>query len=636
MKRIYLLCLVLFCAFSSSLDAQKFVQESFEDGMAPADWTLSDNWIVGDNAATSSQFFSAGDHSIYLMYNDDGLGQAAPISDASATSQMVDMTNITSATLLFESYFIGGAYGAGESAEVRVSVDAGATWTAIQPITLSTTAGVWANESISLDAYAGQSIMIQFWYDDGGDWNFGLALDDVLVIDPLTNDVLLGGFTQSRFVKQSNKLTVPVTNLGVETVTSVEMSWTSGANTYTETISGLDIPTFGTAMVEHPVDYSAFSVGEYDDEITVSIDKVNGVDDLDATDNGIVSAGRFSVVEEDFVKWMVAEEGTGTWCPWCPRGEVFMNQMEADFPDNFIGIAVHNGDPMVVTEHDSGLATLIGGYPSVAVDRAFETDPSDLPAQMASRMNDASPVAISGTANYITDESKIEVQMTSKFWTTVTDRQFRFSAVVIEDGVTGTGSDYAQANNYAGGGNGPMGGFENLPNPVPASQMVYNHVSRALVGGWEGMVGDFPASVDQTTEITHTMTIDVDPSWNRDELHIVCLVTDTETGEIHNGMELSIEGVFTPTTSVELADFNLYPNPAQTSTALTFSLEEKQDVNVMIYNNLGQTVWTKAYGELAGSQNLNLDIADLNTGAYTLVIQLDATEIVAKQLHVVK
>jgi len=628
--------MVFLCAMASNVEAQKFVQESFEDGMEPAGWTLSDNWIIGDVDATSSQFFTAGEHSTYLMYNDDGLGSAAPVSDASATSSAVDMTGVASATLLFESYFIGGGYGTGELAEVRISTDAGATWTKLQDITVATQGGVWADESISLDAYSGENIMIQFWYDDGGDWNFGLALDDVLVINPLTNDVLLGGFTQTRFVKQSNNIAVPVTNLGVETVTSLEMSWSNGGNTYTETITGLDIPTFGSAMVQHPTDYSAFSVGEYEG-IDVTISKVNGVDDLDAADNSFSTADRFSVVEEDFVKYMVVEEATGTWCPWCPRGDVFMNQMEEDYPDNFIGIAVHNEDPMAIAEHDSGITGITGGgWPNSTADRSWVGDPSALPGLMEQRINNASPVDIEATANYVTDENKIEVSMTSNFYTVVTDRQFRFSAIVIEDGVTGTGNDYAQANNYAGGGQGPMGGFENLPNPVPASQMVYNHVSRVLVGGFDGMVGDFPAMVDNGTSVTHSMTIDVDTTWNRDELHIVCLVTDTETGEIHNGLSIAIDGQFTPTENVELADFNLFPNPAQTSTELTFSLEEKQDVNVMIYNSLGQTVWTKAYGELSGNQSFNLDVADLNTGAYTLVIQLDATEFVAKQLHVVK
>ena len=67
--------------------------------------------------------------------------------------------------------------------------------------------------------------------------------------------------------------------------------------------------------------------------------------------------------------------------------------------------------------------------------------------------------------------------------------------ILTEDGVTGTSSDYAQANAYANNANGPMGGYENLPNPVPASQMVYDHVGRAIPTGYDGVAGSIPANV---------------------------------------------------------------------------------------------------------------------------------------------
>ena len=59
------------------------------------------------------------------------------------------------------------------------------------------------------------------------------------------------------------------------------------------------------------------------------------------------------------------------------------------------------------------------------------------------------------------------------------------AVVIVEDSVRGTASGYAQANYYSGGGNGPMGGYENLPSTIPASQMTYNHVARVLAGGFK-------------------------------------------------------------------------------------------------------------------------------------------------------
>jgi len=83
-----------------------------------------------------------------------------------------------------------------------------------------------------------------------------------------------------------------------------------------------------------------------------------------------------------------------------------------------------------------------------------------------------SPVDVHGTAEFVTDDNMINIEVTADFYGPVSDRQFTVSAVVVEDGVTGTGPEWAQANAYSGGGFGPMGGFENMPDPVPASDLI--------------------------------------------------------------------------------------------------------------------------------------------------------------------
>jgi hypothetical protein len=58
-------------------------------------------------------------------------------------------------------------------------------------------------------------------------------------------------------------------------------------------------------------------------------------------------------------KFTVGEEKTGSWCGWCPRGAVALAQMETT--PNFIGIAVHNADPMTISSYDGGIGTYIAG-----------------------------------------------------------------------------------------------------------------------------------------------------------------------------------------------------------------------------------------------------------------------------------
>ncbi len=632
MKKIYLLILVLVSS-AAVVDAQKLIRENFNSGVSPSTWTVDNLFEVGDVGVLGSTYFSPDEHGIFIAYNDDAAtGTAAPV-DVSIVTSSFDLSTATSAKLYFDLYYFDALYaGAQEVANVEVSTD-GMNWTEIAVLAGDTDG--WQSMEIDMIDYLGNaSVWLRFNYSDGGGWSYGIALDDILVLNPLTNDIFLGGLVTKRFVKETDFSSIPVTNYGTDPVTSIDVTWGDGTTSYTETFDGLNLGFLESTMLDMTTNFAAFGAKEV--ALSASAE-ITGVMDLDMEDNSTLSPTVISIVEEDFTKRMLAEEGTGTWCPWCPRGTVFIDQMVADFPDNFVGVAVHNADPMVVDAHDTGLGLIIGGYPSVSVDRAYETDPSTLPDELAARMDDASPVNIDATATYVTDAATIEVSMTSNFYTEVTDRQFTFSAIVVEDGLTGTGSDWAQANAYAGGGNGVMGGYENLANPVPAADMVYDHVSRALIGGWNGMVGNFPATVENGTEITHTMMIDVDSSWNTENLHIVVLVADNATGNIHNAMNVEIGGIFSPTNNVvELENFNLYPNPAQEVTQLTFDLEEKKDVNVAIYNNMGQNVWSNAYGEMVGSQNFNVDLKGLNTGAYTLVIQLDGTEFIAKQLQIVE
>jgi len=56
-----------------------------------------------------------------------------------------------------------------------------------------------------------------------------------------------------------------------------------------------------------------------------------------------------------------------------------------------------------------------------------------------------------------------------------------------------------------------MGGYETLPNPVPAADMVYEFVSRALLGGYNGISVkdvDIPEGGDKTFYFSYTVPED--------------------------------------------------------------------------------------------------------------------------------
>ena len=170
---------------------------------------------------------------------------------------------------------------------------------------------------------------------------------------------------------------------------------------------------------------------------------------------------------------VLIEEGTGTWCPWCTRGTVYVEGLTKRYPERFIGVAVHNGDPMTVTEYDAGIGGLISGYPGAVVERAAGINPNALEAPFVAAVQQAPPARLNVGA--VIDGSSLSVSVSATFLQDV-PTGYKLAAILIENGVTGTGSGYNQANAYAGGGAGPMGGYELLGGTIPASDFVYNHV----------------------------------------------------------------------------------------------------------------------------------------------------------------
>ncbi len=81
--------------------------------------------------------------------------------------------------------------------------------------------------------------------------------------------------------------------------------------------------------------------------------------------------GAVITIEESAPRSVVMEEFTGTWCGWCPRGIVGLENLNKDFGNSFIGIAVHGGnDPMVID-----VLSAVEGFPSCVLDREVAGDP---------------------------------------------------------------------------------------------------------------------------------------------------------------------------------------------------------------------------------------------------------------------
>jgi len=291
---------------------------------------------------------------------------------------------------------------------------------------------------------------------------------------------------------------------------------------------------------------------------------------------------------------------------------------------------VHNADPMTVEAYDASIGGMISGYPSGLVDRGVEYDPSQFEIPFLERIQIAPKAFIENGASWDAATRTLNVSATADFQETVTGN-YKVAVVLTEDAVTGTDSGYAQANAYAGGNNGAMGGYEDLPSPVPASQMVYDHVARAISPSFAGLPNAYMGMMNAGDVSTHNFTFVLPSEWDETNMHIVAMVLAPD-GTIDNASSASIteaiaNGFVSGTSVVGIteaqapdAQIQLYPNPTNGLSHIALNLTNQTEVTVEIYSIDGKRIASKYYGSLNGNVQLPIQSERWNNGMYKIKV----------------
>ncbi len=392
-----------------------------------------------------------------------------------------------------------------------------------------------------------------------------------------------------------------VKNKGEEAVTSFDVSYTiDGGTAEVYSVTGVNITIGGTYDFTHGTPVSFNAEGSY--EIEVTIENINGNDDEDPSNNTLSQS--IGVVPFIPVKKVFGEEATGTWCGWCPRGTVAMDFMAETYPETWIGVAVHNGDPMVNSVYDQGIGSQISGYPNGLVDRAVGgINPANFENYYLDRMEAITPAAID-IVNFTYDPVTrvVDFDLKAEFVVDI-DHELRFNVVLAEDSLWGTSSAWAQANYYSGGGQGVMGGYELLPNPVPAADMHYDHVAREILGGWDGTEGSLPLSIaaGETHMFNYTYTLPED--WIFEKMHFIGLLIDQTSGVVLNANNV----------------LNAPDDACQNFDVLT--------VGDYVAGQLGG-MWTTWSGTPGTAEDAMVSDAESNSGANSFVIDAGTIDLV--------
>ena len=463
----------------------------------------------------------------------------------------------------------------------------------------------------------------------GGNGISGFFVDDISYTHlPANLPGLNGGVSFINQISGISGLSYDVVatarNLGVLEINSFDLTYSYNGANVTENITGLNLVSLDT--YEHTFATQLTPILGNND-LMVTISNVNGGLDDDPTDDSKVIG--IDPIVPAAGKVVVGEEATGTWCQWCPRGAVYMDLFEEQYGDYWIGIAVHNGDPMTDVTYDTGIGTMIGGYPSAVVDRGADVDPSAMNADFLDRLLTEPSGVITNGAIWDPVTRELQVSVKSTFSQSVTN-DYRLACVLSEDGVTGTDAGYNQSNAYAGGGNGVMGGYETLPSSVPAAQMVYDHVARAIAPSFDGSSVFFPANVNAGESVVSNYFFTLPTDWDTENMHIIGLLISPDgridnagstsiSEAVSNGYELGPNLGETNPLDFQIDDvLKLYPNPTSAKLNVTLDMGNSKMNELKVYNYKGQVIENFNLKAQFGSWTYTLDVAKFAPGVYAV------------------
>ncbi len=299
----------------------------------------------------------------------------------------------------------------------------------------------------------------------------------------------------------------------------------------------------------------------------ISITKANG--EKNGSENNKTDFTHFTLTRLENKK-VVMEEYTGLWCGFCPRGEAAINRLEDEFGPRFIGFSIHSDD--VLENSDYVTASLMSTtFPKASLQRSLNYidpylgttsgytevcpirhDVERLMAMPSEAALDIAPVWTSDAHTAVNTNAKVTFRFSSS------KARYAIGYVLIEDSMTGTGKDWAQANYYYKDedyrrrfhGDEYMDEFLDPEVSVEYNGTSYipdyvcNRVVISALGIQRGIANSIPLQIteDETLVIEHEMLALNSKIQNKDHLSVIGLLFNVNTGLIVNAAKAKIGG----------------------------------------------------------------------------------------------
>lgn len=347
---------------------------------------------------------------------------------------------------------------------------------------------------------------------------------------------------------------------------------------------------------------------------------------------------------------IVIEDHTGAWCGWCVLGIQAMEDMHAEYGDRVIPLGVHNGDGMT-RPIQAELANIFGitGYPSGVINReqqtvdgttAYDVHPIYWKDLVPTLIDQTSPVEVMMTFNLNKAAKTLTAELTATFYEDY-NGELRWNFVIVEDGQTGSGSQWDQSNYLSGDPTYSDHPFFELPSSIKG--FVHKNVVLDYLGGAQGDPTEMPANIKSGSTYKKTYTVNLATMsniQNIDNLWFAGWLQEASTRKILNSVSAnkkptkasiaakisSSELLVTGERNSTMKNTFTIANPSSLAIDVTLSMDET--------NSILPNGWTYEFSKttftLPGKGSVNIDLTTTTSSSagcanYTILSKVKST-----------
>ena len=339
------------------------------------------------------------------------------------------------------------------------------------------------------------------------------------------------------------KVPITITNTGTNVINNLMYELTSDGGNLEKKLVKFDPSIKSGEKAQVTLTFKADAECRKSEKV-FTITRLNSV--LNASKNKTATGTIVTILDKPVVT-PLREEYTGTWCGWCPVGFDGMERINEEFGEKVSLIAIHSGDVMEASEFQN-LIKRVGGYPSAFIDRGDE-DIYPTAGELKKQINNdiinkiaAGTIQVSASwAN--SAKSAIKIDTKTSFVYSDDNANYGIGFVLTQDGMKGSGSSWAQANNLSGNSNySSIPFWYNAPSRVTGVE--FNHVSVAAWGLENGIKGSVSPTFQAGEELQYSYNVSIAGKTliqNKNKLNVIALLIDRSTGAIVNTAQTTIE-----------------------------------------------------------------------------------------------